>query len=215
MRRRTGRIFLLALLACMMAAGALLARGGRLKLDKGLLDPSWFGPDVEFRTTEEIDYIWVKPGFTVKGKKLHVDKWSDPSFLHDDRDAKDSAKAAELTEVMPSRLRGALAASLAGVAEASREEGDMLVTGRIVDCNAGSRAAKMLMGFGAGAASITFDVKITDKASGELLAAIHHRVISGTAYSEIDDKVAKWLEKFGGALKDDLGVAASGKPAKK
>lgn len=215
MQRLTGRIFLLALLACMLAAGALLARGGRLKLDKGLLDPSWFGPDVEFRTTDEIDYIWVKPGFTVKGRKLNIDKWSDPSFLRDDRDAKDSAKAAELTEVMPSRLRGALAASLTGVAEASREEGDIVVSGRIVDCNAGSRAAKFWVGMGAGAASVTFDIKLTDKASGELLAAIHHRAVSGTAMSEIDDKVAKWLEKFGQALKDDLAVAASGKPAKK
>ena len=215
MQTRSGRIVVLSLLACMLATGVLQARAGRLKLDKGLLDPSWFGPDVEFRTTDEIDYLWVRPGFTVKGHKLHVDKWSDPAFLREDRDPKDSAKASELTEVMPSRLRGALAASLTGVAEASREEGDIVVTGRIVDCNAGSRAAKIWVGMGAGAGSITFDVKMTDKASGELLAAIHHRVISGTARSEIDDKVAKWLEKFGEALKGDLAVVASGKPARK
>jgi len=48
-----------------------------------------------------------------------------------------------------------------------------------------------------------------------LLAAIHHRVISGTLASEVDDKIAKWLEKLGKALHDDLAVAAKGKIAKK
>ncbi|HEV8377184.1 MAG TPA: hypothetical protein VGR38_13220, partial [Candidatus Polarisedimenticolia bacterium] len=66
-----------------------------------------------------------------------------------------------------------------------------------------------------GSASATMDIKLTDKASGELLAAIHHRVISGTMASEVDDKIAKWLEEFGEALHDDLAIAAKGKPAKK
>jgi hypothetical protein len=184
-------------------------------LDKGLLDRAWFGPQVEFRTTDDIDYVWVKPGFSIKGKKLKVEAWSDPVLMDKDRDAKDSAKATELTELMPSRLRGALAASLAGVAETSKEDGDLVVTGRFVDCNAGSKAAKFLVGMGAGAASATFDIKIVDKASGDLVAAVHHRVISGTSMSEIDDKLAKWLEEFGTEMKSDLSIAATGKVAKK
>ncbi len=198
-----------------LAAGAVLAGGEGKKFDKGRLDPSWFGPSVEFRTTDDIDYLWIKSGFSIKSRKLLIDKWSDPVFLGEERDAKDSAKASELTELMPSRMRGALAATLSGAAEVSRDEGDIVVTGRIVDCSAGSKAAKILVGMGAGAASATFDIKLTDKASGELLAAIHHRVISGTAMSEVDDKIVKWLEIFGKAVHDDLGVAASAKPAKK
>jgi hypothetical protein len=196
-------------------AGAFAQAGEAKKLDKGLLDSSWFGPQVEFRATEDIDYIWVKEGFTVKGKKLKIDAWSDPDLLNKDRDAKDSAKASELTELMPSRLRGALAATLSGVAETSKEDGDLVVTGRFVDCNAGSKAAKFLVGMGAGAATATFDIKIVDKASGDLVAAVHHRVISGTSMSEIDDKLAKWLEHFGNEMKSDLSIAASGKVAKK
>jgi len=209
------RMVLVTFLACLSAAVSLLAGGEGKKLDKGRLDPAWFGPNVEFRETEDIDYLWVKPGFSIKGRKLHIDKWADPEFLGEERDAKDSAKASEVTEVMPSRLRGALVATLAGVAEVSRDEGDIVVTGRLSDCSAGSKAAKMWVGYGAGASSSTMDIKLTDKASGELLAAIHHRVISGTAMSEVDDKIAKWLEQFGEALKDDLAVAAKGKPAKK
>ena len=116
---------------------------------------------------------------------------------------------------MPSRLRGALASALSGVAEVSRDEGDIGVTGRIVDCSAGSKAAKILVGWGAGKAYATWDIKFTDKATGELLAAIHHRAVSGTSFSEIDDKIAKWLEEFGAALHDDLAVTASGELAKK
>ena len=204
-----------ATLAVFLGAGlAALAAEGKT-LDKGLLDPSWFGSQVEFRVTGDIDYVWVKPGFTVKGRKLKIEAWSDPLINDKDRDAKDHSKASELTDLMPSRLRGALAAALAGVAEVSKEDGDLIVTGRIVDCNAGSKAAKFWVGMGAGAASATFDMKIADKATGETLAGIHHRVISGTAMSEVDDKIAKWLEVFGEALKGDLAVAASGKVAKK
>ena len=204
-----------ALFAWILAAGVIGAGAEGKKLDKGLLDPSWFGPNVEFRTTEEIDYLWVKPGFTVKGRKLHIEKWSDPEFLGEKRNAKDSAKASELTEVMPSRLKGALASALSGVAVVSRDEGDIAVTGRIVDCDAGSKAAKILVGWGAGKAYATWDIKLTDEATGDLLAAVHHRSISGTNLSEIDDKIAKWLEEFGNALRDDLAIAASASPAKK
>jgi len=215
MTRSLRRAVPIGLFVAILSVGAVGAGGEDKKLDKGLLDPSWFGPDVEFRTTEEIDYVWVKPGFTIKGRKLHIDKWSDPEFLGEKRNAKDSAKAAELTEVMPTRLRGALVSTLSGVAEVSRDEGDIAVAGRFVDCEAGSKAAKFLVGMGAGKAYATWDIKLTDKSTGELLAAIHHRSVSGTSLSEIDDKVAKWLERFGEALRDDLALAASGTVAKK
>lgn len=210
------RAWILASAFCAIAAGAAHAKGMNDQLlDKSLLDPAWFGPGVEFRTTEEIDFLWVKPGFTVKGHKILTDAWQDPNFLRKDRDAKDSSKASELTSLMPSRIRGALVATLSGVADVSKDDGDMVITGRVVDCNAGSKAAKIWVGLGAGSASVTYDIKITDKASGELLAAIHHRVISGTMMSEIDDKLAKWLEIFGNQLKNDLPLPASAKPAKK
>jgi len=52
------------------------------KLDEGLLDPGWFGGEgVEFRRTDEIDYLWVKPGFNLAGRTLHIDAWDDPVML--------------------------------------------------------------------------------------------------------------------------------------
>jgi uncharacterized protein DUF4410 len=217
---RVSRTFCAVAVACLLAMGATTESGrskddGKKTLDDGLLDCSWFGPGIEFRKTEDIDYAWVKAGFTLKGRKIFIDKWADPVFLGTERNAKDSAKVTELTEVMPTRLRGALSASLAGYAEVSRDGGDIVATGRFVDCNAGSKAKKFLIGMGAGKATATWDLKLTDKATGELLAAVHHRSVSGTAMSEIDDKIAKWLEKFGNALRDDLAIVASGTLAKK
>jgi len=187
-------------------------------LDEGLLDTRWFAvPGIEFRKTEEIDYLWVKPGFKLAGGSIRVDDWSDPEFLaKKKRDPKDSAKAVELGEQFPALLRGALMSALDGVATVSRKEGAYALTGRIVDCNAGSKAAKWLVGMGAGSASATWDMKLTDATTGEVVLALHHRAISGTAMSEIDDKVIKWLEKLGEALKGDIGaVYAAGKKAAK
>ena len=196
----------------MLIAAAAAAQS----LDEGLLDPTWFsaGP-LAFRTTDEIDYFWVKDSLSLAGRSLHIQDWSDPVFLGKQRDAKDAAKASSVTEQMPGLLRGALSTSLKGVT-VSRQEGDIAVTGRVVDCNAGSKGAKFLVGMGAGSASATWDLKFTDVGTGELLLAVHHRAISGTMMSEIEDKVIKWLEEFGALLVGDPAAAyARAKPAKK
>src|SRR6266545_1854497 len=65
--------------------------GEQKGLDDGRLDPAWFGPAVKFRTTSVIDYVWVKPGFSVKGKKVRVENWPDPVFLGQERKGRDSA----------------------------------------------------------------------------------------------------------------------------
>lgn len=185
------------------------ARGG---LDEGLLDPAWFGKTIELRATEEIDYLWVKPGFSTAGKTLRLAKWEDPVFLGEKRDAKDSAKAYELTESMPARFKGALAS----ITKAVSEGGDLVLSGQLVDCSAGSKAAKWLVGMGAGSATATWNLKITDAETGELLVAIHHRAISGTAMSDIEDKIVKWLDEgFLPGYRGNFAVWEQGKKPKK
>jgi hypothetical protein len=211
MSRRTSRSASL-LVALLLTAGAAVAE----RLDEGKLDPTWFGEIGELRTTEEIDYLWVADGFSIAGKKIRVAPWEEPLWLAEKRDAKDAAQAEELTERMPSLIKGALKSSLDGKAEVVSEGGDLVLTGRFVDVSAGSKAAKWLVGMGAGSAFGTFDVKLADAASGRTVAAIHHRVISGTTMSDLDDKVVKWLDEgLGAGLQSDLGWYAKGKRARK
>lgn len=120
----------------------------------------------------------------------------EPATLRKGRDGKDNAKATELTDSFPGMLRGALTGAFNGRAKVSRTEGDLVLTGRFVDANAGSKAAKWLIGLGAGSETATWDLKIQDAKTGELLLAVHHRSISGTAMTSIQDKLVKWADKF-------------------
>lgn len=166
-------------------------------LDEGLLDPNWFGPEVNFAKNDEVDFFWIKPGLDLTGSVIYMKPWEDPTILEKGRDGKDNAKAAILTDTLPGTIRGAIAGSLAGKAKVSRTEGNIEAIGRVVDCNAGSKAAKMLVGWGAGQENVTFDFKLFDAKTHELLAAFHHRTISGTGWSTIESKLVKWADKFG------------------
>ncbi len=204
------------LFLCLLAAAA--AAGAAGNLDNGLLDPAWFGQDLEFRSSPQLDYFWVKPGLTLQGKTVQIEDWSDPVFLgpKGEVDSKDSARAFQLSESMPGWLRGSLTNALSDYAQVSKSEGDYVLSGRFVDVNAGNRMAKFMVGLGAGSATATWDMKLVDKQTGELVAAIHHRSVSGTYMSDIDDKILKWMDKdFGPALRQNLASYAAAKKPKK
>jgi len=165
-------------------------------LDDGLLDPAWFGEGVSFAKGDDVDFFWIKPGLDLSGRVLWMKPWEDPAMLRKGRDGKDNAKATELTDSFPGMLRGALTGAFNGKAKVSRTEGDLTLIGRFVDANAGSKAAKWLIGLGAGSETATWDLKVVDPKTGELLLAVHHRAISGTAMSTIQDKLVKWSDKF-------------------
>lgn len=165
-------------------------------LDKGLLQMAWFGEKVPFTKGEDIDFYWIKPGVNLTGRTIAFKNWDDVVMLEKGRDGKDNSKATALTDAMPSQIRGALAGAFSGKAKVSRTEGDLELVGRVVDCNAGSKAAKFMIGWGAGSATLTWDMKIVDPKSHELLMAIHHRVVSASVMSNLEDKVDKWADKF-------------------
>jgi hypothetical protein len=196
-RRRPARswVHCAALLALL---SAFAAAAEETRLDDGLLDPAWFGPAVTFKKTDVIDYVWVKPGFSLKGKSLRVEGWPDPVFLREDRKARDAAMAFQLAEKMPRHIRTVLMHELQGVAQVVPEGGDLLLSGRLVD----------YVGKGTMRASspqATWDMKITDAKSGELLAAVHHRRLM--SISTVEERIVMWLEEFGRALHDDLKIA--------
>ena len=194
------------------------ASAGRL-LDEGKLDTAWYGDDREFRKADEIDYLWVKPGFSLSGKKVQFAEWNEPQFMGEkagERDAKDKRLAGNLTSNMPEIFAEAFRNGLAGTVTVVESGGQVKVVGRIVDCTEGSAAAKFWVGMGAGSGSTTFDMKFLDAKSGELVAAIHHRVVSGSNLSTTDSKFIKWVDEFAERLakKGLEGLYNSGKRAK-
>ncbi|MEO8274629.1 MAG: DUF4410 domain-containing protein [Thermoanaerobaculia bacterium] len=168
-------------------------------LDDGKLDPAWFGGNREFHSVDEIDYLWVKPGFALAGKKLQFFSWEEPHFIGEDaedRDTKDKRLANDLTRDLPDIFSEAFHNGLSGSVTVVDSGADVNVVGRIVDCSSGSAAAKFWVGMGAGSGSTTFDMKFVDASSGELLAALHHRVVSGTTMSTTDSKLVKWIDEL-------------------
>jgi hypothetical protein len=164
--------------------------------DAGLLEETWFGPQVPFRKNLDIDFFWVKPDFDLANHELRLQAWEPPVMLAKGRGEQDIAKAKELTYLFPILLRSDLSKALAGKAKLSSAQGDLVLQGRFVDVNAGSDNVKFFVGFGAGSATATWDLKIVDQASGELLLAIHHRCVSASAFSGIQDKLQKWSRRF-------------------
>jgi hypothetical protein len=112
-----------------------------------------------------------------------------------------------MNDLMPQYFYDCFDISLQGKVDTSFDEGDVTVIGRIVDCSTGNAAAKMFVGFGSGQGFTTIDLKMVDTESGELLLAMHHRVVSGTSFSTTESKFKKWVGKFAEDILDDGLVA--------
>lgn len=182
-------------LALAFAAAPLAAK----VFDEGRFDPAWVGGGPEFREAEEVDYLWVQPGFSFDGQKVEFAPWEEAVWLgekSDERDAKDKRLANDLTRNMPEifaeAFRNALGAKV-GVVDSGAT---LRAVGRIVDCSTGSAAAKFWVGMGAGSGSTTFDLKFVDAKSGQVVVALHHRVVSGTTLSTTDSKLVQWVDEF-------------------
>ena len=169
-------------------------------LDDGLLQEAWFGRTVAFQPEKDIDFFWIKPGLDLGGLTIRVQKWEPADLLEKGRDEKDLKKAAELTYQFPLILRNTLGPALGARVKLSSTQGDATLVGRLVDVNAGSQNAKFFVWMGAGSSTATWDLKLVDARTNELLLAVHHRCVSGSAMSEVQDKVEKWCRLLGQKL---------------
>jgi hypothetical protein len=165
-------------------------------LDDGLLQESWFGVPVAFGHEENIDFIWIKPGLNLAGRQVRIRSWEKAITIREGRDEKDLKQASELTYMFPLMLRNTLGPALGSRVTFSSSQGDCTLIGRLVDSNAGSRNAKFFVGLGVGSSTATWDLKLVDSTSNELLLAVHHRAVSGSAFTEVQDKIEKWCRRF-------------------
>ncbi|MGE0639282.1 MAG: DUF4410 domain-containing protein [Thermoanaerobaculia bacterium] len=193
------RVRVFGICMVLLFGGISLASAGK-GMDEGRFEPGWFGAGTgEFREAEEVDYLWVKPGFDLAGKSVRFADWEEAVFLGEDagkRDAKDKRLANDLTRNMAPNLAEAFRNSPAAGAKVVDKGEDITVSGRIVDCSTGSAAAKFWVGMGAGSGGTTFDMKWVDRKSGQVVVAMHHRVVSGSNLSTTDSKLIKWIDEF-------------------
>ena len=171
-------------------------------LDDGQLQESWFGVPVAFSTQDNFDFIWIKPGLNLVGRQIWVRSWDKPVALKAGRDEKDFKQAAELTYMFPLILRNTLGPALGSRVKLSGSKGEFMLVGRLVDSNAGSMNAKFFVWMGAGSSTATWDMKLVDAISGELVLAVHHRAVSGSALTEVQDKIEKWCRRFAQPLSE-------------
>ncbi len=178
-----------ALLACCALVLPLRAGDDETKdlmTDDGRLDPAWFGAAApDFHRCEgdrckldnkevSYDYLWVKPGFSLKGHTLHLTEWAPAVFRGAaKRDDDEMKNGRQITTDAAKEFLKSLGKAWQGVATVSAGAGDLVLTGRVVDTLGPA-------GFGAFQfSSTTYDLKINDAASGELLLALHTRHGSG------------------------------------
>ena len=170
-------------------------------LDDGRLEVSWYSSEgLNFRETDEADYLWVKEGFSIEGRTFQMLPWPEPDFIGDDadeRDREDREMAEEMAERMADILADIWGDEWEGMASTSREDGDVKVHGRIVDASTGSAVASAIVGWGAGSGSATVDIKLVDAASGELLVSLHHRETMDAQWWATDESdFADWIEEL-------------------
>ena len=142
-------------------------------LDDGRLDPAWFGPEVKLAPAMSLDFAWIKPGFSLKGKRLQIAPWTYGALLDPKTDARDQISAGYLTRRMPTQLEEFCRSVWGASVAVGEEPGDCRLVGRVVDASIQSMGGRFWMGLMA-AQDFTFDLKILDR-DGEVVAAAHHR----------------------------------------
>jgi hypothetical protein len=222
-----GVLAILAPLACSSpkAAPAPLAQAGP---DHGLLEASWFGnPDLPFRQGKHVSFYWVKPGLDLQGRTVREGAWSPVAMRRPDATPEDRAKAEELNAKLPQDLEKGIWRRLEGRGGVrfSRDGGDYVLTGRVVDYHPGSVASKVGTTFslatgrfaGAiiekavrkekgipedqGKECVTFDLKLEDARTREVVLAIHQKTFD--PYSA-ELSFEKWSRHLGRILAGEM-----------
>ncbi|HJU83234.1 MAG TPA: hypothetical protein VJ600_03410 [Holophagaceae bacterium] len=169
-------------------------------LAEGHLDPSWFGGSqpLAFHGPKGIDYLWVKPGFELKGKRLQIARW-EPLPLPEGCTDRDEDRAHEMRVAMPAMIKEVFARDLAGLVSCSDTDGELRAVGRFVSVQ--ERPAFI-------PSTQEFDFKIVDARSGELLVAVHHN----STRTNIVDAMREWVERMAAITRSGLGAAYDSGP---
>lgn len=190
----------------LLAVPALLA-GQAAPLDGGRLEAVWFGPTAAFSPSPTLGLAWVKPGLDLQGRTLQVRDWQPAVWLLGKRAIHDEHLLMRMAPTLVPGLAKGLAKGLKGALPVSRSTGDVLLLGRVVDATGGSGDAQ----FNSQPCTLTFDLKLVDADSGELLAALHNTLEAADA-DFMALRHARWSEDLGRLLGQSVGPRAAAPP---
>lgn len=178
----------------LLAVPALLAAQPAAPLDEGRLDPAWFGPAAAFQPSKTLGFQWLKPGLDLRKRSLRLKPWESTAWILGPRALKDQLLVERFERAMVPALTKGLRRGLKGALPVSTTEGDAILVGRLVDA-VGEGGDTISFG----TASLSFDLKLVDGDTGELLAAFH-QTLEGLGADVLSIQYAAWCEHLGQAL---------------
>jgi len=192
--------------AVFLFAPALLI-GQSAALDDGRLDPSWFGAGVVFQPSKTLGFQWLKPNLDLRNRSLRLQAWEPVAWVQGPRAGKDQAFLARVAPGLPADLERGLKRGLKGALPLSATLGDVILVGRVADA-LGSDDDYMSVR----PLTLSFDLKLVDGDSGEVLAAFHD-TITGPNTDAISYHFGRWCEAMGRVLAPAAAAPAPVAPA--
>ncbi|MBI1754246.1 MAG: hypothetical protein HY014_15290 [Acidobacteria bacterium] len=185
--------------------GLALAQGAGL--DEGRLDPAWFGPAAVFQPSKELGFQWIKPGLDLQKRSLRLKAWEPAAWLQGKRGTQDQLFLLRVERSLQPDLDKRLRRGLKGALPVSAAEGDVALVGRVVDA-VGAVEDSMVPG----SMALSFDVKLVDGDTGDLLGAFH-TTLSGPGTEAVLAQYWRWCEDLGRLLAKQAQASATVKPA--
>jgi len=153
--------------ALLLLAPAILVGQGTLP-DQGRLEPAWFGAAAAFQPSKALGFQWLKPGLDLSRRTLRLKAWEPAAWLLGPRAPKDQALLTRVERSLDANLTAGLRRGLKDAVALSPTHGDVVVLGRVVDAIGDSDDY-----MSAGQVALSFDLKLVDGDTGELLGAFH------------------------------------------
>ncbi len=149
----------------------------------------------DFKLTEgpKLDFVYIAPSFNAMGAVIQVKDFTMeaplPEDEADDDDAED-VRWEEAGKMMAEAIVTKTGPKLKGkTVSLTKDEAPYVMDGRIFEFERGSRAARFLVGFGAGSGYITFEFKVVEAASGNVVLAAKHRRLAPGVTMDLKDLI--------------------------
>lgn len=179
--------------ALFLFAPALLL-GQSPSLDDGRLDPSWFGAGVAFQPSKALGFQWLKPNLDLRNRSLRLRAWEPVAWVQGPRAGKDQAFLSRVAPGLPGDLERGLKKGLKGALPVSTASGDLVLVARVADALGADDDYMAVRPM-----TLSFDLKLVDGDSGEVLAAFHD-TITGPNTDAISYHFGRWCEGMGRVL---------------